>query len=135
MSEVTITAGKLRKRKFKLSEENENIIKELAEKYGLSAEEIMKHALNDDAPMITENVEELNKLREEINALLRDMFIIEGKWSAIRYKSHTLTKDVKSLAVALIGELNQNRMLRKQLKKEKKYDELRKKAEYYLFEI
>ncbi len=63
------------------------------------------------------------------------MFIIEGEWSSIRYRAHTLAKDNKMLAVVLTGLLSQNKTLRKQLGLEVKYDELRKLTEYYLFSI
>jgi predicted nuclease with TOPRIM domain len=135
MTDIIIRSGALRKKHFELSKDNEKLLKKISKRYGFSEKEILEYALGEKSPEIVGNKERIEQLREEIDRLLQDMFSAEGKWSAIRYQSHTLSKEVKSLAVALIGELSQNRTLRRQLKKEKKYDELRELAEHYLFDL
>ncbi|NPA74587.1 MAG: hypothetical protein GXO25_00715 [Euryarchaeota archaeon] len=135
MTEVQIRSGLLRKKHFKLDEDNSKLLKEIAEKYGLPEEKVLSYALGNETPEIKGDKKRVEELRKEVDSLLQDMFSVEGKWSAIRYKSHTLSKDVKMLSVVLIGQLSQNRTLRRQLKKEPKYEELRKKAEYYLFDV
>jgi len=75
----------------------------------------------------------INELRDELLHLQKEMFAIEGEWSALRYKSYRIAHDLKSQSVVLIGLVNQNRALRRQLKMEEKYKEIRELAEHYLF--
>ncbi len=127
MKKVLIRSGMLKKKYFKLSMKNKKLIHKISEDYGLAEEKILLYALGDEIPEIIGNVQKVEELRREIDSLQRKMFDIEGMWSAIRYKSYALMKDLKALSVSLLGELNQNRTLRRQLKKESKYDDVRKK--------
>ncbi len=133
MEEIVIKSGKLKKKSFKLDRENEELIKEIAEKFNIPAEKIVEMALLDEKGEKEGDEKRLQELREELLHLQKEMFVIEGEWSSLRYKAHTIAHDVKTLSVVLIGLVNQNRTLRRQLKMEEKYREMRELAEHYLF--
>ena len=135
MKEIILKSGYLRRKHFKIDDDTEKYLSKIANDYNLTEEQVISLAIGNDKAEVKGNKNKIKELRKEIDALLQEMFSVEGEWSAIRYKSHTLTKDLKTLAVVLIGQLSQNRTLRRQLNKKPKYEELRKKAEYYLFNV
>ncbi len=133
MEEIVIKSGKLKKKSFKLDSENEELIKEIGEKFNIPEEKIVEMALFDEKEENEDDEKRLKELRDELLHLQKEMFVIEGDWSSLRYKAHTIAHDVKTLSVVLIGLVNQNRTLRRQLKMEEKYQEMRELAEHYLF--
>ena len=133
MEEIVIKSGKLKKKSFKLDWENEELINEISEKFNIPAEKIVEMALLDEKKENEGDEKRLKELRDELLHLQKEMFVIEGEWSSLRYKAHTIAHDVKTLSVVLIGLVNQNRTLRRQLKMEEKYREMRELAEHYLF--
>ena len=135
MIEITIKSGFLKKRKFIIKEETQTLIKRISEEYKLSENEIIEMAMNNENPQRSGDGGNIETLKKEIDELEKRMFILEGEWSAIRYKAHTLANDNKMLAVVLTGLLSQNKTLRRQLGLKIEYDELRKLVEYYLFQV
>ena len=135
MMEITIKSGFLRKRKFAVRSETLSIVKKLAVEYGLSEEDIIRMAIKNEEVHPSGDPDEIKKLRDEIDKLNKRMFVLEGEWSAIKYKAHTLARDNKTLAVVLTGLLSQNKTLRRQLGLKREYDELRELTDYYLFQV
>ena len=133
MVELTIKSGKFKKKSFKIDKNNEDMLREIEIKYHIPMEKALKMAILDKGAKEEGDKERMMKMREELLNLQKEMFVIDGEWSSIRYKAHTIAHDVKTQSVALIGLVNQNRTLRRQLKMEEKYREIRELAESYLF--
>ena len=133
MERVIIKSGRYKKKTFEINENNQKLISKLAKELRVNEKEILEAVLLDKPLENHSNLKKMKELKEELLHLQKEMFSIEGEWSAIRYKSHVIAHEVKNLSVALIGLLNQNRMLRRQLNMEQKYGELKKLAENYLF--
>ncbi len=130
--EVIIKSGAIKKKKFEIDTENEKLLKKLTDELGIDKKAVLQAIINEKELDIKED-ENLKKLQDELLSLQKEMFRIEGEWSSIRYKSHVIAHEIKNLSVALIGLLNQNRMLRRQLNMQEEYEDLRKLAEEYLF--
>ena len=135
MMEITIKSGFLRKRKFAVRSETLSIVKRLAMEYGLSEEDIIRMAIKNEEVPQSGDLNEIKKLKDDIDKLNKRMFVLEGEWSAMKYKAHTLAMDNKTLAVVLTGLLSQNKTLRRQLGLKREYDELRELTDYYLFQV
>ncbi len=132
---IIIKSGILRRRKFTINDNNQLLIQKISKEYGLSEEYVVRMTIEGRKLQPSKNARKIENLRKEIDELNRRMFILEGEWSALRYKAHTLAKDNKTLALVLTGLLSQNRTLRRQLGLKKEYDELRKLVDYYIFEV
>ncbi len=130
--EIIIKSGAIKRKKFELDDENEKLLEKLANELGMDKKAVLQAIIKDEEIDVKED-KNLKNLQEELLSLQKEMFRIEGEWSSIRYKSHVIAHEIKNLSVALIGLLNQNRMLRRQLNMHEEYDDLRKLAEEYLF--
>ncbi len=130
--EVLLKAGRLKKKKFKLNKHTENIIKEVSTRYNIPPEKVILLALEGYREK-KKSGEEIEKLREDIDKLLEEMFSLEGKWASIRYKSHTLMKENRGLAIILSGYLGENKSLRNLMKKKNEHKDMEKVIDYYLW--
>ena len=61
------------------------------------------------------------------------MFKVDHEWHSLHIKNFLIEHELKDLSIVLIGLLNQNRTLRRVLKMEVKYKDIRKLTEHYLF--
>ena len=133
MEDIVIRYGKLKKKRFTVNKENWELIRKISEKFDVSPERVVEMSLLDENRESEGNEKRINELQDELLHLQKEMFVIEGEWSALRYKSYRIAHDLKSQSVVLIGLVNQNRTLRRQLKMEEKYKDIRELAEHYLF--
>ncbi len=133
--ELILKSGFLRKRKFTIKEEIQALIERISREYGLSEDELIRMSLEKEKIKSSGDANKIQALREEVDKLKKRMFILEGQWSSIKYRAHTLANDNKMLAVVLTGLLSQNKTLRRQLGLKREYDELRELVEYYLFQV
>jgi hypothetical protein len=130
--DIMLKAGRLRKKKFKVNKHTENLIKEVSSKYNIPEDKVVLLALQEYKANKKEG-DEIEKLRRDIDALLEEMFSLEGKWASIRYKSHTLMKENRGLAIILSGYLGENKSLRNLMKKKNIHEDIEKVVDYYLW--
>ena len=135
MVEVMIKSGIFKKRIFKINKDTQTLIRRISEEYKLSEDEIIRMSINNEKVPQSGDAKKIESLKKEIDELNKRMFILEGEWSAMRYKAHTLANDNKMLAVVLTGLLSQNKTLRRQLGLKIEYNELRELIDYYLFQV
>jgi len=138
MTKIIVKSGVIDHKKFIVNKQVEKLIEELADKYGLTQEQLVERALNNNylelhSNEVHSNEEEVSKLQNELLDVQKKMFSVEMKWSSLHTRNLLITRELKELSVSLIGFVNQNRTLRKMLGMEEKYDEMRKLAEHYLF--
>ncbi len=125
-----VKAGVIRKREFRITEEVESLLHDIQDKFGIPPEKAVEMAL---LGHYTGEDKKAEERKEELLKLQREMFEIEGEWSALKYEVHTLAHEIKPLAISLMGLLNENRTLRRILNMEEKYGDLRDLAERYIF--
>ncbi len=133
MTKIIVKSGAIDHKKFIVNKQVENLIEELANKYGLTQEKLVEIALNNNYLESNTRDEDVSKLQNELLNAQKKMFSVEMKWSSLHTRNLLITKELKELSVTLIGFVNQNRTLRKMLGMEEKYGEMRKLAEHYLF--
>ncbi len=130
--EITFRAGKLKRKKFRIDKRTSALIREVSSIYNLPEEEVVLKALTERWEKESKN-ERVETLRNEIDALLAEMFELEGKWASVRYRSHTYVKENRGLAIVLAGKLGENKSLRNLLKKKRAHDDIRKVVDFYLW--
>jgi len=130
--EVLLKAGKLKKKKFKLNKHTEKLIKEVSTNYNIPEDKVVLLALQGYKEKRNRS-KDIEELRNEIDALLQEMFTLEGKWASIRYKSHTYVKENRSLAIILAGYLGENKSIRNLMKKKRAHKDIEKVVDYYLW--
>ncbi len=133
MIEVIIRYGVYEWKKFKLSDENEELIKKLSEELHMPIADVVKIAIKDINVLHENNSENMEKLQKELFDVKKEMFKLDKERGVLYTKNTLIIHELKELSVTLIGLVNQNRTLRRILKMEKKYEEAKKLAEHYLF--
>ncbi len=133
MNEVILKYG-FTKRIFPIYEKNEKLLDEIMYMSGLNLENVLEMALNGRSENKRDDPEVL-ALRDEIEKLQKEMFILETEWSSLRYRLFTEIDECKKMAIALSGLISENRKLRKLLgmKKEPEIENIWKTVEKYLF--
>ena len=134
MTMVVIRCGLLERKEFVLSNELDEIIRETSKDLNLPEKRVIEIALgNMRIPGEKGNSEKIVKLHQELFKLQKEMYAVDRKRGALYTKNRLLLHRLKELSLTLIGLVNHNRTLRRILKMEEKYGEIRKLAEYYLF--
>ncbi len=133
METIVLRAGSIKKKKFNIEGEAEKLIQKLSKRYGMPPEELIHLAFNQNFVSPHEDTEKIKALRREINNILSEIFVLESKWAAIRYRAYTIAKENKSLAITLTGHLGENKTLRRILKRKKEYREVQELVDYYLW--
>ena len=134
MTMVVIRCGLLERKEFVLSNELDEIIRETSKDLNLPEKRVIEIVLgNMRIPGEKGNSEKIVKLRQELFNLQKEMYAVDRKRSTLYTRNRLLLHRLKELSLTLIGLVSHNRTLRRILKMEEKYGEIRKLAEYYLF--
>ncbi|MCG1666772.1 MAG: hypothetical protein QXG60_01075 [Thermoplasmata archaeon] len=119
---------------------NDIEILKVAERYGLSLDDIKRNLINDNCTVTLEELDNLYKLilekREILKNIMMEPFEIEGEVSSLKFQYYLLLKQCESLSIKISGLLSHNRTLRK-IKKLKSMDdkEIEKLIEKYMFSL
>ena len=119
---------------------NDIEILKVAERYGLSLDDIKRNLINDNCTVTLEELDNLYKLilekREILKNIMMEPFEIEGEVSSLKFQYYLLIKQCESLSIKISGLLSHNRTLRK-IKKLKSIDdkEIEKLIEKYMFSL
>ncbi|MEM0137136.1 MAG: hypothetical protein QXG55_02355 [Thermoplasmata archaeon] len=119
---------------------NDIEILKVAERYGLSLDDIKRNLINDNCTVTLEELDNLYKLilekREILKNIMMEPFEIEGEVSSLKFQYYLLLKQCESLSIKISGLLSHNRTLRK-IKKLKSIDdkEIEKLIEKYMFSL
>ncbi|NJD99655.1 hypothetical protein E3E26_07650 [Thermococcus sp. LS1] len=120
---------------FRVPDETLERIEELCERYGFRLEEairiILLHGYVDDG--VDADEEAFEKLEKEIDALEKELYELEGKWSPLKFRSYYIALDNQNLGIQLSGMIAENKRLRKVLgKEERNFSEVEKLIHYYM---
>ena len=119
---------------------NDIEILKVAERYGLSLDDIKRNLINDNCTVTLEELDNLYKLilekREILKNIMMEPFEIEVEVSSLKFQYYLLLKQCESLSIKISGLLSHNRTLRK-IKKLKSIDdkEIEKLIEKYMFTL
>ena len=127
-----IIKSEKKKMKLDISGALEEKIHKIARKYMLSEKKIVAYLLDYEIEKLSPQGNE-EKIREELEPLLDEMFSLEGKWAAIRYRAYAYMKENKGIAITLSGFLGQNRNLKNILHLSYNLEEMEKVVDYYLW--
>ncbi|MEM0246012.1 MAG: hypothetical protein QW649_04950, partial [Thermoplasmata archaeon] len=96
---------------------NDIEILKVAERYGLSLDDIKRNLINDNCTVTLEELDNLYKLilekREILKNIMMEPFEIEGEVSSLKFQYYLLLKQCESLSIKISGLLSHNRTLRK----------------------
>ncbi|NJE84264.1 hypothetical protein E3E23_00170 [Thermococcus sp. CX2] len=120
---------------FRVQDETLERIEELCERYGFRLEEairiILLHGYVDDE--VDADEEAFEKLEKEIDALEKELYELEGKWSPLKFRSYYIALDNQNLGIQLSGMIAENKRLREMLgKEERDFSEVEKLIHYYM---
>ncbi|KUH34688.1 hypothetical protein APY94_00440 [Thermococcus celericrescens] len=120
---------------FRVPDETLEGIEELCERYGFRLEEairiILLHGYVDDE--VDADEEAFEKLEKEVDALEKELYGLEGKWSPLKFRSYYIALDNQNLGIQLSGMIAENKMLRKVLgKEERDFSKVEELIHYYM---
>ncbi|ANF23478.1 hypothetical protein [Thermococcus piezophilus] len=120
---------------FRIPDETLKRIEELCERYGFRPEEAIRIILlqgyvNDG---VDADEEAFEKLEKDIDALEKELYELEGKWSPLKFRSYYIALDNQNLGIQLSGMMAENKRLRKLLGKEgRDFSEVEELIHYYM---
>ncbi|NJE41995.1 hypothetical protein [Thermococcus sp. GR6] len=120
---------------FRVLDETLKRIEELCERYGFRLEEairiILLRGYVDDR--VDADEEAFEKLEKETDALEKELYELEGKWSSLKFRSYYIALDNQNLGIQLSGMIAENKRLRKVLgKEERDFSEVKELIHYYM---
>ncbi len=128
---VIVKSGK-RKMKIDIDNALEEQIHRIARKYMLTEKKVLAYLLDYEFEKLLPQGNE-EEIKKELEPLLDEMFALEGKWAAIRYRAYTYMKENKGIAITLSGFLGQNRNLKNMLHLPRNLEEIEEVVDYYLW--
>ena len=117
MMDIVVRYGR-KKMKIPLSSTISGRIEEISQKYDKSPIDILNMMLNSkfedhSLPSVAGEIEEHKK---ELEKILKYTFMLESKYAALKYETHTYVKENKALAITLSGLVSENKSLRRRMK-------------------
>ena len=130
--EIIISSDLFNRKKFRVYSNNVEEIEYIAKKYKIPEEQVVHEAIL--SHKVKDNhSDELQRLRREIDELLKEMFNLESKWAGLRYRAYLYIKENKSYAISLAGILARNKNIRHLMKVEEDHKDISELVDKYLW--